>query len=298
MPEEDYAFSPREALMQAGEIEQIAQTFVRLGVKKIRLTGGEPLIRKDAGVIIRSLSRLPVQLALTTNGVRLHDFAATFKEARLGSVNISLDTLQAEKFQMITRRDSFRRVMDNISLMLDDGVHVKINVVVMAGLNDNELLDFVAWTKDTPVHVRFIEFMPFAGNRWTSNKVFTWQQILERISEGYSFLPLKVDAHETAKAYIVPGHAGTFSVISTMSAPFCSSCNRIRLTADGKLKNCLFARGETDILSALRNGGDIEALIKQNIAAKALELGGQLNKDFETLNGDEVLNRSMIAIGG
>ncbi len=298
MPEEDYAFSPREALMQAGEIEQIAQTFVRLGVTKIRLTGGEPLIRKDADVIIRSLSRLPVQLALTTNGVRLHDFAETFKETGLGSVNISLDTLQAEKFQLITRRDSFRRVLDNIGLMLDSGVHVKVNVVVMAGLNDNELPDFVAWTKDVPVHVRFIEFMPFAGNRWTSNKVFTWQQMLECISEKYSFLPLKVAAHETAKAYIVPGHAGTFSVISTMSAPFCSSCNRIRLTADGKLKNCLFAQEETDILSALRNGGDIETLIKQNIAAKALELGGQLNKNFETLKADEVFNRSMIAIGG
>ncbi len=298
MPEENYAFSPREALMQAGEIVQIAQAFVRLGVNKIRLTGGEPLIRKDADTIIRSLSRLPVQLALTTNGVRLHHFADVFKETGLSSVNISLDTLQADKFQLITRRDSFRRVLDNIGMMVDSGIHVKINVVVMAGLNDNELLDFVAWTKDVPVHVRFIEFMPFAGNRWISNKVFTWQQMLERISERYSFLPLKSDAHETAKAYGVPKHAGTFSVISTMSAPFCSSCNRIRLTADGKLKNCLFAREEADILSALRNGGDIEALIKKNIADKAPELGGQLNKNFEALKPDEVFNRSMIAIGG
>jgi len=298
MPDEDYSFSPREALMQAGEIEQIAQTFVRLGVDKIRLTGGEPLIRKDAGTIINALSKLPVELALTTNGVRLHDFADVFKNSGIHSINISLDTLQAEKFQMITRRDSFHRVMDNINLMLAMGMHVKINVVVMAGLNDQELLDFVAWTKDTPVHVRFIEFMPFAGNRWTSNKVFAWQQMLERISGGYSFLPLKTSAHETAKAYIVPGHKGTFSVISTMSAPFCSSCNRIRLTADGKLKNCLFARDETDLLSALRNGEDLEPLIKNNISAKAKELGGQFNKNFETLKADEVLNRSMIAIGG
>ena len=298
MPEEDYTFSPKEALMQAEEIEQLAKIFVTLGVNKIRLTGGEPLIRKDAGTIIRSLSRLPVKLALTTNGVRLNDFAAVFQEAGLHSINISLDTLQAEKFQLITRRNSFHRVMDNIQLMLEKGVYVKINVVVMAGLNDHELPDFVAWTKDVPVHVRFIEFMPFAGNRWTSNKVFTWQQMLERISAGYAFVPLKTDAHETAKAYVVPGHKGTFSVISTMSAPFCSTCNRMRLTADGKLKNCLFAQHETDLLSALRKGEDIASLVKNNIASKARALGGQWSEGFEHLKADEVLNRSMIAIGG
>lgn len=298
MPEEDYTFSPNEALMQAEEIEQLAKIFVTLGVNKIRLTGGEPLIRKDAGTIIRSLSRLPVKLALTTNGVRLNDFAAVFQEAGLHSINISLDTLQAEMFQLITRRNSFHRVMDNIQLMLENGVYVKINVVVMAGLNDHELPDFVAWTKDVPVHVRFIEFMPFAGNRWTSNKVFTWQQMLERISAGYAFVPLKTDAHETAKAYVVPGHKGTFSVISTMSAPFCSTCNRMRLTADGKLKNCLFAQHETDLLSALRKGEDIASLVKNNIASKARALGGQWSEGFEHLKADEVLNRSMIAIGG
>lgn len=298
MPDEDYTFSPKEALMQADEIEQLAKIFVALGVNKIRLTGGEPLIRKDADTIIRSLSQLPVKLTLTTNGVRLNDFAAVFKEAGLNAVNISLDTLQAEKFQLITRRNSFHRVMDNIRLMLEKGVYVKINVVVMAGVNDHELTDFVAWTKDVPVHVRFIEFMPFAGNRWTSNKVFTWQQMLERISAAYTFLPLKADAHETAKAYIVPGHKGTFSVISTMSAPFCNSCNRMRLTADGKLKNCLFAQHETDLLSALRKGADIVSLVKNNIASKARALGGQWSENFERLNAEEVLNRSMIAIGG
>ena len=140
--------------------------------------------------------------------------------------------------------------------------------------------------------------MPFSGNQWTSNKVFTWQQILERVSETYSFLPLKNGDHDTSKGYIVPGHAGTFSVISTMSAPFCSSCNRLRLTADGKLKNCLFAKSETDLLSALRNGEDVIPLIKSNIHSKAKELGGQFTKNFETLNSDELFNRSMIAIGG
>ncbi|MGC4232720.1 MAG: GTP 3',8-cyclase MoaA [Niabella sp.] len=298
MPEEHYSFTPAAGLMQADEIEHLAKVFVSLGVNKIRLTGGEPLVRKDADKIILSLARLPVQLVMTTNGVRLHEFAGVLEEAGISSVNISLDTLNEEKFKLITRRDSFERVMSNIKLMLNKDIHVKVNVVVMAGVNDNEISDFVEWTKHLPVHVRFIEFMPFAGNRWTSNKVFAWQQILERVSENYSILPLKNDKHDTAKAYIVPGHTGTFSVISTMSAPFCSSCNRIRLTADGKIKNCLFAKDETDLLLALRNGEDISQLIRSNIADKKKELGGQFTRDFESINSSKVFNRSMIAIGG
>ena len=171
-------------------------------------------------------------------------------------------------------------------------------MVVMKGLNDGEINDFIAWTKDTPVHVRFIEFMPFSGNQWTSNQVFTWQQILQVVDQQYSFLPLKNEEHDTAKGYIVPGHAGTFSVISTMSAPFCSSCNRMRLTADGRMKNCLFAEKEMDLLTALRSGQDVTELIQQNIASKAKELGGQFTADFEHINAESIHNRSMIGIGG
>jgi cyclic pyranopterin phosphate synthase len=156
----------------------------------------------------------------------------------------------------------------------------------------------VAWTKNTPVHVRFIEFMPFQGNRWTSNKVITWQQILQEVETEYSFLPLKDEGNDTAKKYIVPGHAGTFAVISTMSAPFCSTCNRMRLTADGKMKNCLFGKDEIDLLAALRNGGDIIPLIHQSIHAKHKEMGGQFNTDFEHLEANAIQNRSMITIGG
>ncbi|MCH5598556.1 GTP 3',8-cyclase MoaA [Niabella ginsengisoli] len=263
MPEEEYSFSPPASLMQPSEIEKLAKVFVDLGVNKIRLTGGEPLIRKDAAQIISALGKLPVTLTLTTNGVRLHEFKDTLEQAGIGSVNISLDTLQADKFQLITRRNSFYTVKNNIELMLKMGVHVKVNAVIMAGLNEDEIVDFIEWTKYMPVHVRFIEFMPFSGNKWTSNKVFTWQQMLEKASTVYSFLPLKNDQHDTSKGYIVPGHAGTFSVISTMSAPFCDSCNRIRITADGKLKNCLFAKDETDLLTAMRNGEDVIDFIKK-----------------------------------
>jgi GTP 3',8-cyclase len=298
MPEEEYSFTPNAQLMQADEIETIARIFVEQGVDKIRLTGGEPLVRKDADRIIRSLSRLPVQLTMTTNGTRLHEFADTLVEAGMHSLNISLDTLQADKFKLVTRRDQFDRVMKNIELMLARGFHVKVNMVVMKGFNDDELLDFIEWTRLQPVHVRFIEFMPFSGNRWTSNKVVTWEYMLQSIGERYSFLPLRGEKHDTAKKYIVPGHAGTFAVITTMSANFCGDCNRMRLTADGKMKNCLFSKGETDLLGALRNGEDIVPLIHQNIQSKAKELGGQFTQDFNTIHAGDIDNRSMITIGG
>ncbi|RYF96972.1 MAG: GTP 3',8-cyclase MoaA [Chitinophagaceae bacterium] len=298
MPEEDYAFTTPSKLMQADEIEILAKSFVALGVKKIRLTGGEPLIRKDAADILGRLAKLPVHLTLTTNGTRIHEFIDVLEEAGIRSLNISLDTLQAATFQHITRRNQFQLVYDNIQLLLRRNFHVKVNVVVMKGLNDGEINDFIAWTKDTPVHVRFIEFMPFSGNKWSSNQVITLQQILQVVDQEYSFLPLQNEVHDTAKGYIVPGHAGTFSVISTMSAPFCSSCNRMRLTADGKMKNCLFAEKEMDLLSALRAGKDVSELILQNIAGKAKELGGQFTADFEQISADSINNRSMISIGG
>ncbi len=245
-----------------------------------------------------ALSKLPVTLTFTTNGARLHEFLPTLKEAGITSLNVSLDTLHADKFQLVTRRDQFKRVYDNIHLLIENDIRAKVNVVVMKDFNDHEINDFVAWTKNTPVHVRFIEFMPFQGNRWTSNKVLTWQQILQIIETEYSFLPLKGELNDTAKKYLVPGHAGTFAVISTMSAPFCSTCNRMRLTADGKMKNCLFSQEETDLLTTLRNGGDIVPLIRQSIHAKKKELGGQFNTDFEHLEASAIQNRSMITIGG
>jgi cyclic pyranopterin phosphate synthase len=298
MPEEEYTFTPASQLMQAGEIEALAKTFVSLGVKKIRLTGGEPLVRKDAAEIILLLSRLPVKLTLTTNGARLHEFADVLQQAGIRSLNISLDTLQPEKFQLITRRNQFETVYNNIQLLLKKDFHVKVNMVVMKGLNENEIVDFVEWTKRQAVHVRFIEFMPFTGNRWTSNKVFSMQEMLDLIKEKYEVVRLQDEKHDTAKGYMIPGHPGTFAVISTMSAPFCSTCNRMRLTADGKMKNCLFSEKETDLLSALRRGEDVVPLIIGSVKDKEKELGGQFTSDFLHLHAEDIHNRSMITIGG
>lgn len=298
MPEEDYEFTPASRLMQPHEIESIARVFVDNGVTKIRLTGGEPLVRKDAADIITRLSKLPVELTLTTNATRLHDFTETLKTANVKSLNISLDTLDSDKFKIITRRDGFQKVMDNIYLMIDRGFNVKINVVVMKGLNDQEIIQFVEWTKDLPVQVRFIEFMPFDGNRWTSNQVFTWQEIINRIEEKFTTIRLYDGVHDTDKKYRIEGHKGSFSVISTMSAPFCAGCNRMRLTADGKMKNCLFSDKETDLLGALRNSDDILPLIINSIHSKEKELGGQFTRDFEKIEPADLHNRSMISIGG
>jgi GTP 3',8-cyclase len=298
MPEEDYTFTPASKLMQPDEIETLAKIFVANGVDKIRLTGGEPLVRKDAREIITTLGRLPASLTLTTNATRLHEYADTLQAAGVTSLNISLDTLQPEKFMMLTRRDQFRQVRDNIDLMLRRGFHVKVNAVIMKGINDTEINDFVRWTQDAPVHVRFIEFMPFSGNRWTSNKVVTMQEILAIVQQQFQITPLPGDQHDTAKAFSVPGHPGTFAIISTMTVPFCTGCNRIRLTADGKLKNCLFSGEETDLLTPLRRGDDVLPLILENIRNKKKELGGQFTTDFEHLHPENIDNRSMITIGG
>jgi len=298
MPDEKYAFAPASKLMQVEEIETIAKLFVAQGVKKIRLTGGEPLVRKDAPRILEVLGKLGVELAITTNGVRIHEMLEELLAANIKAINISLDTLQADKFLKITRRDLYHRVRSNIELLLQNNIRVKINVVVMKGLNDNEILDFIALTKHNNIEVRFIEFMPFSGNHWTSNQVFTLHEIMLAVASKYDAIPVQPEPNDTSKKYMIPDHVGSFAVISTMSSPFCDTCNRMRLTADGKLKNCLFSKEETDLLGALRAGQDILPLIEDTIMAKAKALGGQFSGVFEDIDASKLENRSMITIGG
>lgn len=298
MPDEKYSFAPASKLMQPDEIEAIAKLFVAQGVTKIRLTGGEPLVRKDAAEIIERLGRLNVKLAITTNGIRIDELLPQMLTAGFSQVNISLDTLQADRFLKITHRDYFQRVRSNIDLLLANNIVPKINIVVMKDLNDDEINDFVEWTRDTPIQVRFIEFMPFSGNRWTSNQVFTLQEILATVARKYNFHAVPGEPNDTAKHFQPEGHKGSFAVISTMSEPFCDTCNRMRLTADGKLKNCLFSKEETDLLTALRNGEEILPLIQDTILKKAKALGGQFSGVFNNIDPASIDNRSMITIGG
>jgi GTP 3',8-cyclase len=298
IPDENTTFMPHARLMSVAEIDSIAFEFVKLGVNKIRLTGGEPLVRKDFSDIVSVLSKYPVELTLTTNGLRTPEFIDVFKKAGIKSINVSLDTLNKDQFFAITRRNVFEKVWNNIQQLIDEGFHVKVNTVVMRGFNDSEILDFIEWTKGQPVHVRFIEFMPFDKNQWNTQKVFSYQDILDVAATKYDFIRMKDGLNETAKKFKPLGHEGTFAVISTMSAPFCGNCNRMRLTADGKMKNCLFSKGEADILTALRNSEDIVPIIKQCVASKAEALGGQFQGDYKKIDATKIDNRSMINIGG
>ncbi|MBL7984123.1 MAG: GTP 3',8-cyclase MoaA [Flavobacteriales bacterium] len=300
MPEDQH-FLKREELMTREEMARIAKLFVeRYGISKIRLTGGEPLVRPDAVDIVRDMAQLGVSLGLTTNAMTLDRHLDALMEAGLKNINISLDTFDAERFKKITRRDGFDKVHGNILLALERGLRVKVNMVVMRGVNDDELLRFVELTRDHPVHVRFIEFMPFAGNHWGRERVYTYGEMLGHIGSVHSFEKLDDAPHSTAKAYRVPGWPGTFAVISTVTEPFCGDCDRLRLTAEGKMRNCLFTREETDLLSALRRGEDIAPLIEANVLAKHAMLGGL--PPFKPESQEEVLHdlsaRPMVSIGG
>lgn len=284
--------------MQVDEIEHIARKFVDLGVNKIRLTGGEPMVRKEFPEILSRISKLPVELSLTTNAVLAHKYIENLKAAGVRSLNISLDTLNAETFKKITKRDQFQRVWDNILLMLKEGFRVKINVVGIDGVIEKEILDFVAITKDLPLHVRIIEFMPFEGNHWNSKKVVTAEQMLKWVEQEYDMVKLKDEPHATAKKYKAIGHEGTFAFITTMSQHFCGDCNRMRITADGKMKNCLFGSEEMDLLGAVRRGEDIEPLIRTSVLRKFKVMGGQFSKSYTDAEASKLKNRSMIKIGG
>jgi cyclic pyranopterin phosphate synthase len=298
MPNEDHPFAPSAQLMKPQEIETLARIFVDMGITKIRLTGGEPLVRQDAAEIMDRLASLPVELTLTTNGSRIHEFQDNIRNASIQSINLSLDTLKPNRFQEITRRNTFHTVWDNIHLLLDMGITPKINMVVMKGINEDEILDFIEITRDKKIEIRFIEFMPFTGNHWKSDQVFTLKNILDRIEEKHSIIRVEDGPNDTAKHYKIGGYRGQFAVISTMSSPFCSTCNRLRLTADGKMKNCLFSKTEMDLLGALRSGQDVKSLILDSLRLKAKERGGQMVDDFQKLNSGLIENRSMIGIGG
>lgn len=301
MPAEGIVLTPKSQLMTADEIISIAQTFVNLGVNKIRLTGGEPLVRKDASTIIQRLGKLGVELTITTNGILVHDFIDTFKEAGITTLNVSIDSLQKEKFNQITRRNYFDKFWENLELLYANGFQVKLNVVVIKGFNDTEIVDFIELTKERNIQIRFIEFMPFDGNQWNKDKLLSYDEILTQVNYNYS--AEKVERmtdkpNDTAKNHKIASYKGSFSVISSVTNPFCSTCNRIRLTADGKLKNCLFSNTETSLLETLRAGGDIEPLIYQNIKSKFAMRGG-MDDDIKFQNPKLFSqNRSMIKIGG
>jgi len=301
MPEEGVELSPKSHLMTYEEIYDIANTFVKHGVTKIRLTGGEPLIRKDIPIILEKLASLPVELSITSNAVIIDKFIDVLKANGVNKINVSLDSLDSEKFKHITRRDQFKKVYNNILLLVKEGFTVKINAVLMKDFNDNEIIDFINFTKDLPVSVRFIEFMPFDGNKWDMSKMVSYAEVMDYVNEAFTKDEVEriQDApNDTSKNYKIKDYKGSFAIISSVTNPFCDSCNRLRLTANGQLKNCLFSSTEADLLTTLRSGKPIEPVIKKAVEAKLKVRGGM--DTIEKLQEPKLHsnNRSMITIGG
>lgn len=301
MPAEGVPLSPSPALMTSDEIYEIAKVFVANGVDKIRLTGGEPLVRKDFTTIIEKLSTLDVSIAMTTNAVNIDRYISELKKSKVSIINVSLDTLIADRFQEMTLKPNFEKVIKNLYLLIDEGFQIKLNVVLLKGTNDSEILDFIELTKELPISIRFIEFMPFDGNRWDRSKAVSLEEINQLVNESYpkdSVLKIEDAPNDTAKNYKIKGFKGSFAIISTVTNPFCDSCNRLRLTANGKLRNCLFSEKESDLLTAHRNGESIEPIIQKAVLAKAaVRAGLDTNEKFADPNHHSK-NRSMITIGG
>ncbi|MBB33651.1 MAG: GTP 3',8-cyclase MoaA [Acidimicrobiaceae bacterium] len=258
MPEDGLEWTPREELLTYEEIERLSSLLVtRFGVESIRLTGGEPTVRANLSDLIARLAKLNVDLSMTTNGATLSLAANRLKEAGLQRINISLDSLQRKRFAELTRRDNLEQVLEGISTATQVGFDpVKINMVVMKGINDDEILDFVEFGRREKVVVRFIEFMPLdADEAWDQKRVMPLSEILEIISKAHGLIPVERGNSPAARWRYEDG-AGEIGVIATVSDAFCDSCDRIRLTADGKFRNCLFALKDYDVRELLRNGAD------------------------------------------
>ncbi|XP_064504532.1 molybdenum cofactor biosynthesis protein 1 isoform X4 [Pseudopipra pipra] len=296
MPEEGVKLTPKSELLTAQEIITLARLFVKEGVEKIRLTGGEPLIRPDVVDIVGQLYKLEglKTIAVTTNGINLTRLLPRLKEAGLNAINISLDTLVPAKFEFIVRRKGFHKVMEGIHKATELGYRpVKVNCVVMRGLNEDELLDFVDFTKDLPLDVRFIEYMPFDGNKWNFKKMVSYKEMLDTIKQRWPELErLPCETSSTAKSYKVPHFQGQISFITSMSEHFCGSCNRLRITADGNLKVCLFGNSEVSLRDHLRSGASEEELVQIIGAA----VGRKKKQHAGMFNISQMKNRPMILI--
>ncbi|CAO3626505.1 unnamed protein product [Cunninghamella blakesleeana] len=318
MPEEGVSLTPNKDLLTTEEILTLAELFVRHGVTKIRLTGGEPTIRPDIIKIIQGMGQLKKtyglkSLGITTNGIALKRKLPDLKLAGLDSLNISLDTLDPYMFQIMTRRKGFERVME----ALDEAIRleipqVKINCVVMRGVNDDQVLKFVELTRDYPIKIRFIEYMPFDGNRWNSDKLVPYKELITEIENKYDhqhrpLIKLKDDPNDTTKAYQLSGYQGSIGFITSMTDHFCHTCNRLRITADGNIKVCLFGNEEVSLRDLLRKQKEDNNNILTNSPYKYNEdelskvIGLAVSKKKQHAGMFELAsrkNRPMTTIGG
>ncbi len=297
MPEHGIDWTPQSKILHKDEIIRLARLFVSMGIRKIRLTGGEPLVRRDIFEIVEELAKIEglQTLAMTTNGIGLADNAKSLRDTRLTTLTISLDSLQRERFLAITKRDRLDDVMAGIEAALQAGfTPLKINIVVMKDINDDEILDFVTWGRDKPVNLRFIEYMPFPDNHWSSGGLLPYAEIHSRITQHYQLTPISGEASAVGKEFLLVGYKAHVSFVTSMTESFCGTCNRLRLTADGNLKSCLFHPAEKSLRDAIRSGGSDENLA--DLIRAAVWAKQAAHAPVEELM--RVENRPMIAIGG
>mmetsp|Transcript_14351 Transcript_14351/g.34711 ORF Transcript_14351/g.34711 Transcript_14351/m.34711 type:complete len:369 (+) Transcript_14351:45-1151(+) len=299
MPADGVKLSPAQRLLTLPELLSLAKVFVLAGVTKIRLTGGEPTVRADLEEVISGLSELrPMGLehiALTSNGVALSRRLQRLQAAGLDSLNISLDTLDRHRFERMCRRDALPKVLGAIDAAIELGyTPLKINTVVLGGVNDDEVTSFAAFAQTRPVDVRFIEYMPFGGNGWSEAKLVPAAELRRRLLDsGYPLRPVVTHENDTARSFDI-GKGGRLSFISSMTEHFCSGCNRLRVTADGNLKVCLFGQRELSLRDAMRGGAttaELQALIHAALGRKHARHAGM----HEIAR---VADRPMTTIGG
>ena len=297
MPPEGMQWLPRAQILSYEEIDRLVSIFLSLGVHTVRLTGGEPLARRDLPVLVEMLAARAVpDLSLTTNGVFLAEHADPLARAGLKRVNVSVDSLLRHRFAEMTRRDALAQVMEGLRAADAAGLQpIKLNCVVVRGTNDDEVVDFARFSRDTGYEVRFIEFMPLdADEAWTRDAVVPSREILDRIDAAYPVEPIEHGPEPATMWRFRDGARGAIGVIASVSEPFCSSCNRIRITADGQFRTCLFAMEETDVRALLRDGAadaEIADAIQTAVAGKWA--GHKINdEDFARPA------RSMSLIGG
>ncbi|MGA2295431.1 MAG: GTP 3',8-cyclase MoaA [Acidimicrobiales bacterium] len=274
MPEEGMTFLPRKELLTYDEIIRVARVAHDLGVSALRLTGGEPLVRKDLALLVAGLSGLGFQdLAVTTNAMLLAAAASPLAEAGLKRVNVSIDSLRADRFESIRRRGNLATVLHAMDVAEEVGLRpIKINVVLLRGRNDDEILDFATFARDTGRVVRFIEFMPLdAQGQWDRSQLVPGQEVFERISEVFALEAIGESGPAPAERFRFADGRGEIGLISSVTQPFCGTCNRLRLTADGSIRNCLFSDDEYTLRDALRDAqpdATIELMLRRAVWAK------------------------------
>lgn len=285
--------------LSANDIGLLASAFIDLGINKIRLTGGEPLTRRDFPEIAHEIGKFNIKKAITTNGFLLDQYLDVLHKNNFTMINVSLDSLSQSKFQEITGVNQFEMVFRNLLLAIDKKFEVKLNVVLIKGVNDDEINDFAQLARDLPFTIRFIEFMPFKGIQWDNNKLVSHDEIIQTLSSQFVVKPVsELTPSNPAKYYTIGAFKGKIGIISTISKPFCDNCNRIRITSDGKIKSCLFGRSEIDLIEALRNGKNIKELIQSSITGKPSQHQNRKIFNIETLNDQNENKRGMYAIGG